>query len=85
MLFHNIKSYNVLHPYKAEAIMKGYLHPREYASLNYNRHGAKDKELYFEPCTPLLISPRLTKPANNCCCRRMKLIIGSSSSPTSIV
>jgi hypothetical protein len=53
MLFHNIRSYEVLHPYKDEAIMKGYLHPREYASLNYNRPGKREKELYLEPCTAI--------------------------------
>ena len=53
MLFHNIKSYNVLHPYKAEAIMKGYLHPREYASLNYNVHEKLDKQLYLQPCNAM--------------------------------
>jgi len=33
MLYHNEKSFRMLEKYKDEAIRKGYLHPREYASL----------------------------------------------------
>ena len=49
MLFHNIHSYEHLTKYKDEAIKKGYLHPREYASLKFNGRDRTDVELYLQP------------------------------------
>jgi hypothetical protein len=51
ILFHNRKSYATLSLYKDEAIKKGYLHPREYASLryNYNRQNIPDSINLFLP------------------------------------
>jgi hypothetical protein len=37
MLFHNAKSYDTMVRYKDAAIKGGYMHPRELASLLYNR------------------------------------------------
>jgi len=57
MLFHNIKSYTVLSPYKNEAIKKGYLHPREYACLQLNNAKAKNTasiQLYLKPTTQMI-------------------------------
>lgn len=36
ILYHNAKSFEALTPYHQEAIRLGYLHPRAYASLQYN-------------------------------------------------
>lgn len=49
MLFHNVHSYEHLAKYKDEAIKKGYLHPREYASLKFNGRDRTDVELYLQP------------------------------------
>jgi len=48
MLFHNPKSYITMAKYKDAAIKKGYMHPREYASLKYNVLGHND-DLYLQP------------------------------------
>ena len=50
ILFHNKKSYQTLNSYKEEAIRLGYLHPREYASLQYRRGKApKEGDMCLEP------------------------------------
>lgn len=49
ILFHNKKSYEALKKYKEKAIQSGYLHPREYASLEFHRlKEPKDKNMYLE-------------------------------------
>ena len=47
MLFHNIHSYEHLAKYKDEAIKKGYMHPREYASLKFNGKYRSDTLTYL--------------------------------------
>lgn len=55
IMFNNEKTFDMLTKYKDDAIRKGFLHPREYASLKYN-HGGFVKE------TELYLSPRIKRP-----------------------
>ncbi len=49
ILFHNPQSYKTLEPYAQRAIKLGYLHPREYASLEHRRSPSpKEKDMVLE-------------------------------------
>jgi hypothetical protein len=49
MQFHNEKSYDVLLRYRDDAVKKGYVHPREFASLRYNAAPyRRHNDLYLE-------------------------------------
>ncbi len=49
ILFHNKKSHQALKKYKDEAMQLGYLHPREYASLEFHRlKEPEGKNMYLE-------------------------------------
>ncbi len=68
MQFHNPKSFSHLTRYKDAAIKAGYLHPREYATLQFHSNGIKDTLLLF-PSTKMATE---TKSINN---RRRELLL----------
>lgn len=47
--FHNPNSFEVLSQYSNEAIDAGYLHPREYASLKFNRSSYDSVKIFLSP------------------------------------
>ncbi len=69
MQFHNPKTYNHLSVYKDEAIKKGYLHPREYASLKFNDRKGPHDDLFLQPTKAKIID---TKEINE---RRKQLLL----------
>jgi hypothetical protein len=50
MQFHNARSYDVLLKYRDDAVKKGYVHPREFASLRYNSGPWRaNRDMHLEP------------------------------------
>ncbi|PQJ12502.1 hypothetical protein CJD36_001770 [Flavipsychrobacter stenotrophus] len=60
--FHNTKAFDVLKQYKDDAIKKGFMHPREYASLQFKPRGITDT-LYLYPSTHQITA---TQTINKC-------------------